>query len=384
MPTPGIDQSQIQNYFKQSSGTVFSLLNLFSGSSLSRFSLFALGIMPYITASIAIQMMTTAVPKLEALQKEGEAGQAKLNQYTRYLAIILAAVQAVGYAFLFARAHVFTASLGHYVVIIMTLTVGCATLMWMGELITKRGLGNGISLLIFASILSYAPQAITAWRAGSSMEKLLLPLVAIGILLAVVFVQEGQRKISITYAKRILGQKQIAGSSTYMPLRVNMAGVIPVIFAAAILAFPPTIGQFFPSTQGFVNSYFQYESWPYMLTEVFLIIVFTYFYTAVQFNPQDQADNLRRNGGYIPGIRPGPPTAKYLDNVIARLTFFGAIYLAIVAILPQLLIKYMGFAQSTSRMLGGTSLLIVVGVALDTVRQMEAQMTMRAYEGFLR
>ena len=368
MPAPGVKQSQIENYFNHSSGTVFSLLNMFSGSSLSRFSVFALGIMPYITASIILQLMTTAIPRLEALQKEGESGYAKINQYTRYLTIVLSMAQAVGYSYLFHREHIFSASIGNYVIIVLVLTVGATTLMWMGELITKYGVGNGISLLIFASILSYMPSAITAWINGSAMERLSFPIVALAVVVAVVFFQEGQRKIPVTYAKRVIGRQTLSGSSTYLPLRVNMAGVIPDIFAAAILAFPPTIGQFFPATNHFITTHFQYSSWTYVIAEALLIIVFTYSYTAVQFNPKDQADNLRKQGGYVPGIRPGLPTASYLDGILTRLTFFGALFLAVVAVLPQLLIKYAGFSQATSRALGGTSILIVVGVALDTVR----------------
>jgi preprotein translocase subunit SecY len=216
------------------------------------------------------------------------------------------------------------------------------------------------------------------------MERLFFPLVALGIIAAVVFIQEGQRRIPIQYAKRMVGRRQTAGGSTYMPLRVNMAGVIPVIFAAAVMAFPPTIAQFFPSTQGFINAHFQYSSLPYLTLEGLLIVIFTYFYTAVQFNPVDQADNLRKYGGYIPGIRPGAPTAQYLDRVLTRLTLPGSLYLALVAVLPSLFIRYGGFSQATSRALGGTSVLIVVGVALDTMRQMESQMMARSYEGFLK
>jgi preprotein translocase subunit SecY len=383
IPAPGVDQNALQSLF--SGGGILTLLNLFSGSALSRFSIFALGIMPYVTASIILQLLTVAVPSLEQLQKEGEAGYAKINQYTRYLTVALAAMQATGYAFLFKRDQALpNVNAGKMVIIILTLTAGCTLLMWLGEQITKRGIGNGISLLIFASILAYAPGGVSAWVNGGTMERLFFPLIALGVVVAVVFVQEGQRRIPVQYARRQLGNRQTQGGSTYMPLRVNMAGVIPVIFAAAIMALPPTVAQFVPQWSGFVNSHFAPTSFVYLMVEALLIIVFTYFYTSVQFNPVDQADNLRKYGGYIPGIRPGPPTAAYLDRVLQRLTLPGSLFLAVVAVAPSLMIKYFGFSQATSRALGGTSVLIVVGVALDTMRQMESQMMMRHYEGFLR
>ncbi len=384
MPAPGVDSAQIQNFFNGRGGSLLGLLNLFSGSALSRFSIFALGIMPYVTASIILQLMTVVVPSLEQLQKEGESGYAKINQYTRYLTVVLAAAQAAGYAYLFHQQGALPANPGRLVLIIVTLTAGTTLLMYMGELITKRGIGNGISLLIFASILTSAPAGINAYLNGGPIEKLFFPLVAIGVVVSVVFVQEGQRRIPIQYAKRMVGRRQTAGGSTYMPLRVNMAGVIPVIFAAALLALPQTVGSFAPGAQTFINQYFAPASWAYLGVEAALIIVFTYFYTAVQFNPVDQADNLRKNGGYIPGIRPGPPTAQYLDRVLTRLTLPGSLFLAVVAVLPSIAIKEFGFSQATGRALGGTSVLIVVGVALDTMRQMESQMMMRSYEGFLR
>jgi preprotein translocase subunit SecY len=384
IPTPGVDPEQIEQYFTGQGGTILGLLNIFSGGALSQFALFALGIMPYVTASIILQLMTVVIPRLEQLQKEGEAGFAKINQYTRYLTVALAAAQSTGYAFLFERQGALEAGFGRMVLIIITLTAGSTLLMWMAELITKRGVGNGISLLIFASILTGLPIGIQAWVNGGVMERLFFPLIAIAIIVAIVFIQEGQRRIPIQYAKRMVGRRMTAGGSTYMPLRVNMAGVIPIIFAAAVMAFPPTIGQYFPQTQGFINEHFQATSATFLILEGFLIVIFTYFYTAVQFNPVDQADNLRKHGGYIPGIRPGPPTAQYLDRVLTRLTLPGSLYLALVATLPTLFIRYGGFSQATSAALGGTSILIVVGVALDTMRQMESQMMMRHYEGFLR
>jgi preprotein translocase subunit SecY len=384
VPAPGVDSQTIEDYFSGRSGTVLGLLNVFSGGALSQFAVFALGIMPYVTASIILQLMTVVVPKLEQLQKEGEAGYAKINQYTRYLTVALAAAQAAGYAFLFQRQGVLDANAGRITLIVLTLTAGTVLLMWMGELITKRGIGNGISLLIFASILTGLPLGISAWYNGGVMERLFLPLMAVSIVVAVVFIQEGQRRIPIQYAKRMVGRRMTAGGSTYMPLRVNMAGVIPVIFAAAVMAFPPTIAQYFPQTQGFVNRHFTPSDLTYIFFQGLLIIIFTYFYTAVQFNPIDQADNLRKYGGYIPGIRPGPPTAMYLDRVLTRLTLPGAIYLAAVASLPSIAIAYFGFSQATAGAIGGTSVLIAVGVALDTMRQMESQMMMRSYEGFLK
>src|SRR6476620_4331911 len=384
IPAPGVDSQTIKDYFNGQGGTILGLLNVFSGGALSQFALFALGIMPYVTASIILQLMTVVVPQLEQLQKEGESGYAKINQYTRYLTVALAAAQSAGYAYLFKRSGALSVNTGRLMLIVVTLTAGCVLLMWLGELITKRGIGNGISLRIFASFPTVAPQGISAWINGSPTEKLFFPLIALGVVVAVVFVQEGQRRIPIQYAKRMMGRRQSSGGSTYMPLRVNMAGVIPVIFAAALLALPQTISSFAPGTQTFINTHFAPSSWTYLLVEALLIIVFTYFYTAVQFNPVDQADNLRKYGGYIPGIRPGPPTAQYLDRVLTRLTLPGSLFLAAVAVLPSIFINNFGFSQATSRALGGTSVLIVVGVALDTMRQMESQMMMRSYEGFLR
>src|SRR6184192_2601042 len=257
IPAPGVNSDQIKGYFNSQGGTILGFLSVFSGGALSQFSLFALGIMPYVTASIILQLLTVVIPKLEELQKEGEAGMGKINQYTRYLTVALAAAQATGYAYLFQRQGALSANSGRLVLIVVTLTAGTTLLMYMGELITKRGIGNGISLLIFASILSTAPAGVTAWYNGGPMEKLFFPLIALAIIVAVVFIQEGQRRIPVQYAKRMVGRRMTSGGSTYMPLRVNMAGVIPIIFAAAVMAFPPTIAQFFPASQGFINRNFQ-------------------------------------------------------------------------------------------------------------------------------
>jgi preprotein translocase subunit SecY len=384
LPAPGVDPTAVSNFLRSNGSSIFGLLNLLSGSSLSRLSLFALGIVPYVTASIAVQLLTAVVPRLEQLQREGEAGYAKITQYTRYATVALAAAQATGYAYLFDREGALHLASGRLVIVVLTLTAGTTLLMWLGEQITKRGVGNGISIIIFASILASAPTAIRAWLNGSAGEQLFFPIAALLVVVSVVFVQDGQRKIPVQYARRMLGRQTVTSGATYMPLRVNMAGVIPVIFAAALLALPPTLAGFVPSTASFIDRYVQPGSFSYLSGEALLIVAFTFFYTAVQFNPADQADNLRRYGGYIPGIRPGPPTAGYLDRVLSRLTLSGALFLAAVAVAPCIFIRHAGFSQATSRALGGTSVLIVVGVALDTMRQMQAQTTTRRHEGFFK
>jgi preprotein translocase subunit SecY len=343
--------------------------------------------MPYITASIILQLLTVVSPSLEKLQKEGEVGQQKITQYTRYLTVGLAAAQAIGYVFLFrsqgssAGAPVFeNFTPGGVILVVVCLTAGCVLLMWMGELITQRGIGNGISLMIFASIVSGLPSGIQSWWTNpDQVFKVMMPFLALGVIAAIVFVQEGQRRIPIQYAKRVIGRRMSSGGQTYLPLRVNMAGVIPVIFAASIMAFPPTLGELIPGAQGLAN-FFNPNRWAYVVGETFFIIIFTYFYTAVTFNPVDQADNLKKYGGFIPGVRPGRPTAEFLDRILARLTFPGALYLAAVAALPTILISQTG----ANFFFGGTSILIVIGVALDTMKQLEAQLMMRNYEGFLR
>ncbi len=390
IPAPGVNVGAVKEISNNFGGSnVLGFLNLFSGGSLSRLSLFALGIMPYITASIILQLLTVVVPSLERLQKEGEVGQQKITQYTRYLTVGLAFFESLGYVFLFRSIGNESGAdvLGHLtfpkvMLIVVCLTAGCTLLMWLGELITQRGIGNGISLMIFASIASGLPNGITKWwNNPDQVFVVMMPFIALAVIVAIVFVQEGQRRIPVQYAKRMVGRKMTSGGSTYLPLRVNMAGVIPVIFAASIMAFPPTIGQLLntPAALDFAE-FFSPNSVPYVIGEIFFIIVFTYFYTAVTFNPVDQADNLKRYGGFIPGVRPGRPTAEYLDRILSRLTFPGALYLGAVAALPTILISQ----TSANFYFGGTSILIVIGVALDTVKQLEAQLMMRNYEGFLK
>jgi preprotein translocase subunit SecY len=391
IPAPGVDLNAVKELESNfGGGGILSFLNTFSGGSLSRLSLFALGIMPYITASIILQLLTVVVPSLEKLQKEGEVGQQKITQYTRYLTVGLAFGQSFGYVFLFrsfgqqAGGNEFFGTLGgaKVLLIVISLTAGCTLLMWLGELITQRGIGNGISLMIFASIVSGLPQGLQAWwTSPDQVFVVMMPFIALAVIVAIVFVQEGQRRIPVQYAKRVVGRKMTSGGSTYLPLRVNMAGVIPVIFAASIMAFPPTIGQLLntPAALDFA-AFFSPNSWAYVAGEVFFIVIFTYFYTAVTFNPVDQADNLKKYGGFIPGVRPGRPTAEYLDRILSRLTFPGALYLGAVAALPTILINQ----TAANFAFGGTSILIVIGVALETVKQLEAQLMMRNYEGFLK
>lgn len=389
IPVPGIDIDAVERLEEQLTGSdILGFLNLFSGGSLSRLSLFALGIMPYITASIILQLLTVVVPSIERLQKEGEVGQQKITQYTRYLTVGLSAMQSFAYVFLFnsmstgSDSVVANMNVANVLLIVICLTAGTTLLMWLGELITQRGIGNGISLLIMASIVAgVLPGIQTWWNNPDQVFIVLLPFIILAVIVAIVFVQEGQRRIPVQYAKRVVGRKMTQGGSTYLPLRVNMAGVIPVIFAASIMALPPTVGQLIntPAALDFA-AFLSPSGWPYVIGEVFFIIIFTYFYTAVTFNPVDQADNLKKYGGFIPGVRPGRPTAEYLDRVLSRLTFPGALYLGAVAAFPTILFNNIGGGF----FFGGISVLIVVGVALDTVKQLEAQLMMRNYEGFLR
>ena len=383
VPVPGISVSSIKEMFN--TGGVFDFYDLFTGGGLQRVAIFAMGIMPYITASIIMQLLTMVSPRLEALMKEGPAGQKKVNQYTRYFSVVLGLIEAVGFVFLFRQYGAFPASAPltplRFFLIVMTLTVGTAMVMWLGELITQHGIGNGISLMIFTSIVSRLPSGLQKLFDMNPGYWVAMGVIALLVVAAVIFVTQGQRRIPVQYAKRVVGRKVYGGQSTYLPLRVNMAGVIPVIFASSVLLFPVTLAQMTPWgwTQWLAKAVGP-NTWWYVVAEVILIILFTYFYTAVQFNPIDQADNLKKYGGFVPGIRPGRPTAAYLDRVLTRITLPGALFLAAIVLLPTGLYKGMG----VQFYFGGTSLLIVVGVALDTMQQMESHLLMRHYEGFLK
>ncbi len=390
LPVPGVNLKAVDSIQKEFGGAnILGLLNLFSGGGLARIALFALGIMPYITASIIMELMKVVLPSLDKLYKEGEVGQTRITQYTRYLTVGLAFAQSIGFVFLFRS---FQASAGeavvskfdvpHVLLIVICLTAGAVLLMWIGELITQKGIGNGISLLIFASIVSRLPTGVESWwTTQDQVFKVMMPFIVLAVVAGIVFVQEGQRRIPVRYAKRVIGRRMSEGGQTYLPLRVNMAGVIPVIFAASIMMIPPTIGQLVKAHWGReLANFFTPNGWQFVVGQSIFIIIFTYFYTAVTFNPVDQADNLKKYGGFIPGVRPGRPTAEFLDRILTRLTFPGALFLAAVAALPTIMI-----AQThTNLAIGGTSILIVIGVALETMKQLEAQLMMRSYEGFLK
>ena len=383
VPVPGVDVGAINEMFNV--GGVFDFYDLFTGGGLQRVAIFAMGIMPYITASIIMQLLTMVSSRLEALMKEGPSGQKKVNQYTRYFTAALALVEAIGFVFLFRSYGAFPADAPlnptRFFLIVMTLTVGAVLVMWLGELVTQRGIGNGISLMIFASIVSRLPGGLQLLFTLNPGIWVAMGVIALLVVVFIIYVTQGQRRIPVQYAKRVVGRKVYGGQSTYLPLRINMAGVIPVIFASSVLLFPVTLAQMTPWawTQKLAEVLGP-STWWYIVAEVILIVLFTYFYTAVQFNPIDQADNLKKYGGFVPGIRPGRPTAAYLDRVLTRITLVGALFLAAIVLLPTALMKGM----SVPFYFGGTSLLIVIGVALDTMQQMESQLLMRHYEGFLK
>ena len=397
IPTPGIDGTALAAFFGARQGTLFGLFDMFSGGALSQMSVMALGIMPYISASIILQLMTVVVPHLEKLKKEGEQGRKKITQYTRYGTVVLSVIQGFGIAIGLERMAspggamvVPMGGWGFRLMTVITLTAGTAFLMWLGEQITERGIGNGISLIIFSGIVAGFPAAVgNTFRLMSTGEltpffMLIMVAVMIAVVGVIVFVERGQRRIPVQYAKRVVGRRMYGGQSTHLPLKVNTAGVIPPIFASSIIMFPATIANFMnveamPWLQTVVN-YLTPGHIVYTLIFVVFIIFFCYFYTAVQFNPVDVADNMKKYGGFIPGIRPGKNTAEYIDRVLTRLTFSGAIYVSAVCVLPQILI----YEFNVPFYFGGTALLIVVGVAMDTANQIESHMLTRHYEGFMK
>ncbi|MBA3308455.1 MAG: preprotein translocase subunit SecY [Nocardioidaceae bacterium] len=398
IPTPGVDYVKVQEGLAsvQNEG-IYGLINLFSGGALLQLSVFALGIMPYITASIILQLLTVVIPRLETLKKEGQAGTAKITQYTRYLTLGLAILQSTGIVALARSGQIFQGSgvegsllindsLTTMLLMIITMTAGTAMIMWFGELITERGIGNGMSILIFTSIVATFPTSLWSIKTEHGWDIFLI-VVAIGLVImaAVVFIEQAQRRIPVQYARRMVGRKMFGGTSTYIPLKVNQAGVIPVIFGSSLLYLPALVTQFNPqaSWAQWVNNNFTTGDNPlYMLSYFLLIVFFTYFYVSITFNPVEVADNMKKYGGFVPGIRAGKPTEEYLAYVLSRITFPGAMYLGLVSLVPLIALVVVNANQNFP--FGGTSLLIMVGVGLDTVKQIESQLQQRHYEGFLR
>jgi preprotein translocase subunit SecY len=386
VPTPGIDAQAMSALFDQ--GGVLGFLDIFAGGALRRFSVFALGVAPYINASIVMQLLVVIFPALEKMQKEGDEGRKKIVQWTRLAAVGFALVQAVGMTFWLRGLGIFTGQLFEGAIVVTTVTAGSIIVMWLGEEISDHGIGNGISLLIFAGIVARVPEAIIqSWnmiRLGEmNLLILLLAIVLmVGVVAGCIMLQEGQRRLPVQYAKRVVGNKVYGGQSTFIPLKVNQAGVIPIIFASSVLLFPYSIAKFFSGDIAlFLQRIFGPGSFVYTIFYVALIIFFSYFYTAVVFNPADIANNMKKYGGFILGIRPGKPTSDFIERVMSRITLAGAVFLAFVALVPNLMTSFLGI---TSFYFGGTAVLIVVGVALDTVHQIEAQLLMRHYEGILK
>ena len=392
IPVPGMDRAILADVFSGGTG-LFALFDLFSGGAFSNFTIFALGITPYITASIILQLLTIAIPALERLSKEGTEGRKKIAQYTRYLTVVLALVQSVGLTVGLFRRALISRGAFDVVVIVLTLSAGTAFLMWLGEQINERGIGNGISLLIFGGIISRLPSAVHStylqMRTGDVgiVTVILFLVFALVVIIGIIEIQQGTRRIPVQYAKRVVGRKMYGGQSTHIPMKVNQAGVITVIFSLSLLQFPLTLTYFWPNSafSNWVTTWLSPygNAWGvtiYTVLNVALIIFFTYFYTAITFNPVEIANNMKNNGGFIPGIRPGRPTAEYLTKVMTRIAFVGAIFLAVIAVMPTIIGQFTALDFS----FGGTSLLIVVGVALDSMKQLENQMLMRNYEGFLK
>jgi preprotein translocase subunit SecY len=418
IPTPGIDSAALANFFSQASGTLFGFLDLFTGGNFRRLTIFALGIMPYITASIILQLLTVVWPYLEKLSKEGELGRRKITTYTRYLTVVLSAVQSAGIAIAFQRQGVVVnPGIGFILMTMLTLTTGTAFIMWLGEQITDRGIGNGMSLIIFAGIVVGLPRAIgdiyekISTNEWSVLTLLVLVAVMIAVVAFIVLVERGQRRIPVQYAKRVVGRRVLGGQSTHLPLRVNTGGVIPVIFASSILTFPQTLGLAVrDNTTGFgrvlagITDALRFGEPLYNVLYVLGIIFFAYFYTSIVFNPNEVADNMRKYGGFIPGIRPGKRTAEHVNSILTRITLVGGLYLALIAIIPEFMItgfhvqnipfvgprldavlpQWITQGLRVNFYFGGTSLLIVVGVAMDTIQMVESQLIMRHYDGFLK
>lgn len=388
VPVPGINPDVLERFL---SGQLFGFFDIISGGAFKRFSIFAMSITPYINASIIMQLLTVVIPRLEELSKEGDEGRKVIAQYTRYGTVVLAFIQAIGMAIALGKNGAVTnPGIGTYLFIALALTAGTAFLMWIGEMITEKGIGNGISLIIFAGIVSRIPTQLKGVGQELSggiigyFNILLFIVLALAIIAAIICVNEGQRRLPIQYAKRVVGRKLYGGQSTFLPLKVNAAGVIPIIFAMALMMFPATIGSWMDPQSGFnqfLNTYFHFGAIAYNLVYAALIVFFTYFYVAIIFNPADVADNIKKYGGFVPGIRPGRPTAEYIDRVLSRLTLAGGVFLALIAILPNFVI---GLTGITSLWFGGTALLIVVGVALDTMKQIESHLLLRSYEGFVK
>ena len=398
IPLPGIDFNKVEEVQREAAqGGIYGLINLFSGGALTNFAIFALGIMPYITSSIIMQLLTVVIPRLEAYAKEGEQGQKKITQYTRYMTVVLALLQSLGIVVTANSGRLFSAggqpirdffpdlTAGKTFLVVLTLTAGTAMIMWLGELITQRGIGNGMSILIFSSIISRFPaESAAIYAQARGLKTAVVAALGVGIVVAVVLVEQAQRRIPVQYAKRVVGRKLYGGSSTYIPLKVNQAGVIPIIFASSLL-YLPVLAATIMQNQGFKswvdNNFASGNSVWYVATYFILIIFFTYFYTAITFNPVDVADNMKKYGGFIPGIRPGRPTAEYLDHILTRITLPGSFFLASIAVLPFIV---QGVWEITAFPFGGAAVLIVVGVGLETMKQLESQLLMRHYEGFLK
>ncbi|MEV6972950.1 preprotein translocase subunit SecY [Kitasatospora sp. NPDC093806] len=403
VPVPGVDFQAVHACIKETKNNgLFGLVNLFSGGALLQLTIFALGIMPYITASIILQLLTVVIPRLEALKKEGQAGTAKITQYTRYLTIALAVLQGTGIVATASSGALFSGcvyanqivpdtGVFRIAVMVLTMTAGTTVIMWLGELITDRGIGNGMSLLIFTSIAAQFPTSMWAIKqsgtiGGGWVEFLSVIAIGVIVVMLVIFVEQAQRRIPVQYAKRMIGRRAFGGTSTYIPLKVNQAGVIPVIFASSLLYIPALVVQLTNSQAGWavwINQHFVRGDHPiYMATYFLLIVFFAFFYVAISFNPEEVADNMKKYGGFIPGIRAGRPTAEYLNYVLTRITWPGSLYLGLIALIPM--IALVAFGQQTNFPFGGTSVLIVVGVGLETVKQIESQLQQRNYEGFLR